>query len=79
MEALKRKEIKWDPDDLLIIEQGAACLGLDYTSFIKSIGLKAAREAIEQQRRLIVSDEAFNTMMADEDEEPNEAIINLMK
>ena len=76
---LKRKEIKWDPADLEIIEQGAACLGLDLTSFLKSTGLKAAREAIEQHHRLIMADEAFNVMMADDDDEPNEALKGLLR
>ena len=79
MESLKRKEIKWEQEDLDTIERGAACLGLDSTALIRLSSLKAAREALEQKQRIIISDEAFNAMMEDTDDAPNENLIKLMK
>lgn len=81
MSAHARIELNTKKDVKEIIEKAAAISGMAVSSFIISHCFPKAREIVDQERRIVINEEAANQFleMLDNPPEPNEKLINLFK
>ncbi len=81
MSAHARIELNTKKDVKEIIEKAAAISGMAVSSFIISHCFPKAREIVDQERRIVINEEAANQFLEilDNPPEPNEKLINLFK